>query len=235
MAASELFERAVSLVFPQKCFSCTASTDYDSLFCQSCPHKTVGRLLLPFEHRLSGVGAVHRYKGQGRRIVWALKAGKPLRMRILLASQMHRLAALLWPGVHFDVIVPVPSTRAALRQRGFNHSQLLAQELSKKLKVPVCRGALVRDEASLVQHSLNRAMRKENAQRSFGVGSPGLVSGKRVLLVDDLITTGHTVAACGACLLQAGASEVFALCASATPTPGASTGTTGHRPALVVQ
>jgi len=218
MQLPELFDRAVSLLYPQRCLGCEGLVEYDDLFCEHCPERAAGQIItLPFTHRLTDVAAIYEYKGRGRRLVWAIKEGEPKRVRYILGYDMRTLLGERWSEAAFDMIVPVPATQTRLEARGFNHAQLLAEQLGGLTGIPVCPHALVRAEDSLTQHNLNRADRRENAELSYQAGETGGLDDKTILLLDDLLTTGCTLAACAQRLLEQGAAKVYALAAATTP------------------
>lgn len=124
------------------------------------------------------------------------------------------LGALLSRGFprheRVDVIVPVPLHWWKRIQRGFNQSQLLCQELSRRTGIPVSL-ALVRRRSTQVQAGLTNAQRRKNVAAAFAAWPGAPVEGKRVLLVDDVMTTGATVSAAADALIRAGACRVTVL------------------------
>ena len=121
----------------------------------------------------------------------------------------------LVPGaaIGYDCIVPVPATS---RRRGYNVPERMAQPLAHALGLPLLPKALCRVRAGRHQAGLSLDERLENAAGAFRAQEPELVEGKRVLLVDDVITTGATAAACAQALLDAGAHSVFAVAMAVT-------------------
>jgi ComF family protein len=111
--------------------------------------------------------------------------------------------------------VPVPASAEKLKERGFNQAELLASRLAALLGAPVLPQALLRRD-SLAQHTLNRKTRLQNAETAYAINEATHVKGKHILLVDDVLTTGATMASCGALLLEAGAASVVAVAATAT-------------------
>lgn len=101
-----------------------------------------------------------------------------------------------------DVIIPVPLHKSRLRQRGYNQSACFAHGLATKLSAAVDEDNLIRTHATETQTHKGRFLRFENMQEVFKVLHPGRLEGKHILLVDDVVTTGSTLEACGAELLK---------------------------------
>lgn len=131
-----------------------------------------------------------------------------------------RLAAVYraeWEAGEVDAVVAVPLARARQRQRGYNQALLLARELARACGLPVIERACRRVRPTAPQTGLTRAQRLENLRGAFTAGRDArLLDGKRLLLVDDVFTTGATLSACARTLLSAGASEVHAITVART-------------------
>ncbi len=143
--------------------------------------------------------AIHRFKFEGRRELGPV-------LGALLADFVRATPALIVA----EVILPVPLHASRLRQRGFNHATLLAERVAEALRLPMVDGALVRIAPTLPQTSLGRMERFANVRGAFSVDPRRgpLLRGCGLLLVDDVLTSGATAAACAQVLLSAGAAEV---------------------------
>ncbi|MBM4137488.1 MAG: ComF family protein [Nitrospira sp.] len=108
-----------------------------------------------------------------------------------------------------DGIVPVPLTAKGLRERGFNQSLLIARVVSKGIKVPLLMDVLAKGKETPPQIGLSAKERLINLKNAFKVN--GDIKGLRLLLVDDVMTTGATVKECSKQLMKAGAKEVIVL------------------------
>ena len=106
-----------------------------------------------------------------------------------------------------DAVVPVPLSRTALVARGFNQAQLLAAQLAPR---KLCT-ALQRQHFDQAQHTQTRSQRLRRMQQAFSCAQPQAVQGLRLLLIDDVMTTGATLTAASQCLLAAGAARVDVL------------------------
>lgn len=111
-----------------------------------------------------------------------------------------------------DLLIPVPLSRARLRQRGFNQAERLASALAETTSLPrPSLDLLVRHRDTRRQVGQSAAERRRNLRGAFRCQRPEAVAGQRVLLIDDVMTTGATLEACAEPLVQAGAARVTAL------------------------
>jgi ComF family protein len=114
------------------------------------------------------------------------------------------------------VLVPVPLDRAAFARRGFNQAGRMAEELGRCWGMPVASRALVKPHPTPPQSSLGRDERARNVRDAFAPGGESVL-GRHAVVVDDLVTTGATAAACARALVSAGASSVRVVCAGYRP------------------
>ncbi len=110
-----------------------------------------------------------------------------------------------------DVIVPVPVSRERLKQRGFNQAQLIAQELGEQIGIPCLTNVLFRVRKTLPQKELTHAQRQHNLEQAFRADNSSLAGVEKILLFDDIYTTGATAEYCTRALLDAGAGKVWML------------------------
>jgi ComF family protein len=146
------------------------------------------------------------YDGPLRRLIHLLKYE---RIPTLARPLANLLARALPRDCEFDSIVPVPMHWRRRWSRGFNQSALLARELSRRSGIPV-NDALARTHRS-AQAGLSSAARRRNVSGSFLLAAGANVAGQRVLLIDDVLTTGSTAASCARVLKRAGAASVSLL------------------------
>jgi ComF family protein len=125
-----------------------------------------------------------------------------------LDRPLGRLLAMALPRERsFDLIVPMPLHWRRRWERGFNQSELLARQIARRVHVPV-KNVVRRKRATAAQAGLTNAKRRANVAGAFVVSSKNSVQGARVLLIDDVMTTGATARACALALKRAGASHV---------------------------
>lgn len=155
--------------------------------------------------------AVAAFDGVVRDLIHAFKYADRHDARRLFGRWLAQAGADLLPGA--DVLVPVPLARWRLLRRQFNQAAVLAQELSRRSGVRFHPDALRRTRATVSQVGLSHEERRRNVRNAFAVPArrAAAVSGRRIVLVDDVITTGATVEACARALLSAGATQVDVL------------------------
>ncbi len=168
----------------------------------SCPFCSAGRL----QPLAEGYGA-YRYTGEAAELVKLLKYGYQDEAADALAAGM----AQCFPPGRYDALTPVPLHRSRQRMRGINQARLLCQLISRRTGLPVL-DTLTRSRKTRMQVRLRgSAIRQRNVQGAFSLASD--VQGLRLLLVDDVRTTGATARACAQALLAGGAAEVSILTA----------------------
>ena len=225
-----LLRQARQLLYPRRCPFCRRVLGFVPT-CPECaerlePLRRMPMRLKESEHylgTLSGAAAPYRYTGCVRSAVLRAKyQGEPWTAvelgvemaRLLFGSEILMRGAEPTPqrveglSLGYDAIVPVP---ASSKKRGYNVPERMARPLAKAVGVPLAANALGRTRTGRHQAGLSLDERLVNVAGAFRVQEPDNVDGKRVLLVDDVITTGATAAACAQALLDAGAQSVFAV------------------------
>jgi ComF family protein len=225
---------ALGLLYPPTCIGCGAATGDPHGLCSGCwsglrliERPYCERLGTPFAVDFGApllspaamadppvferARAAAHYDGIARALVRRLKYGDRLELAEALGAMMARAGAELLADS--DLIVPVPLHRLRLWQRRFNQAVALGAVIAARSGVPCAPLVLARVKRTRQQVGLTRAQRQENLQGAFRVPNEGKprLSGKRVLLVDDVITTGSTANAAARALLRAGAARVDVL------------------------
>lgn len=201
-------------VYPHCCPACLAAFEpVGTSCCPRCgepfpvsqePHRCLRCLVKP--EPVAWCRSLFLYRGPVASALSCLKYGKSLCVLDPLVEKMLTAARDLDPVPAADIVVPVPVSRMGLWHRGFNQSAVLAEPLGRLVGTPVERTVLSRKGARS-QVGLGRKERTRNARSSFGPGRNIVrVKGKRVLLFDDVFTTGATVRACAGILKRYGAS-----------------------------
>jgi ComF family protein len=200
------------MLFQIRCAGCNAP---GAPVCTTCRFALVGRLPQPASH---GVHAAVPYTGRARAVILGLKYHNRRQVaRHLAGLVVNRIVA---NGDHlgFDVVTWSPTSTSRRRERGFDQGELVARYVARQLRLP-CRRLLERDVRSTsAQTGRSRSERLHGPRFS---ARPGL-RGRRVLVVDDVVTTGATLRASAAALSHAGAEQVGLYAVASTPTNVAS-------------
>lgn len=223
----------VSLFYPPFCAICARAVEPAENLCPSCAEKAprirapfCAKCSQPFAGDITGSftcancedrvlhfdAAVSAYRSRAvvRELIHNFKYNRQIRLRRQLgrwlaeALEDPRLA-----GRRFDCIVPVPLHPARRRERGFNQAELLAAELHRQSGLPL-RNILQRTRYTTTQTQFDRSERMENLRGAFRLRRGSNVQGLRMLLVDDVLTTGSTLSECASVLRKAGALSVHA-------------------------
>lgn len=222
---------AVDIVYPPSCVACQAATAQAQALCPACwgemrfiERPYCERLGTPFAIDLGDgmvspaaiadppvfarARAVCRFDGTARELVHRLKYGDRTDLALTMGRMMIQAGRELLPEA--DVIVPVPLHRFRLWTRRFNQAAALAQVVARGSGVPLAPLALARVKRTRQQVGLTRAQRADNLQGAFKVlpAARPQIEGRRVLLVDDVLTTGATGNAAARALLRGGARTV---------------------------
>ena len=130
--------------------------------------------------------------------------------KVILADALARLMDTALPPLpDVDLVMPIPLHPSRLLEREFNQSLLLADRLGRRLRRPVSCVDVVRVRQTVPQTDLTRTGRRNNLRGAFAVPHPSRIKNKRVLLIDDVLTTGTTVNECARALRKAGAGDVY--------------------------
>ena len=157
-----------------------------------------------FSTARSAVGA----KGMVLDIIHRYKYSKEMWFEPFLTGMLVRQALPVLRMEHWDLVIPVPLHRLRKSERGFNQAERLARALSKATEIPLDTRYLRRVQETRTQTRLSRKERAENVRHAFAVRKGHDLKGRRVVLVDDVRTTGATTNECARVLQEAGTDEV---------------------------
>jgi ComF family protein len=221
-----LLEDFISLLFPSYCLACyDALLKGEEIVCTSCmlempqtqshldPENAL-KQRLGIRIPLSYAFAIFRFSKSSRvqELLHALKYKQQPEVGIALGKMYGE--KLIQAGLQnaWDIIVPIPLHPSRFRKRGYNQSEKFAEGLSEKLKIPVITNAVKRNYRTETQTRKSKKQRWENVKTVFELSHAQYLSGRKVLLVDDVITTGATIEACGTVLMEGGCRELSIAC-----------------------
>jgi ComF family protein len=232
------FDGCLNLIYPESCFLCAAPIvrSRDCGICSLCWGKFLALRInppycpscgLPLPNfgaeathlcvhciqqmpSYSGARSFGYYSEEVRRVIHGLKFEGRRNLVGLLAPLLAGVFLGSWHRSEFDSITAIPLHADRRRERGFNQSELLAQALALCVALP-CRLLLKRIRNTPPQVGLTDSQRRENIRQAFCCIDPAKITEQRILLIDDVMTTGATVAGAAQTLLDAGAARVAVL------------------------
>ncbi len=230
---SQFVEAGLAWVYPRVCQLCEAqpATPDEGFvcrncwtgvrfirppFCERCGLPFEGDITTPFEcsncrdmdlHFSSARSAVAA-KGVTLEVIHRFKYQRALWFENFLVDLLVRAAKPVLREPAWDWVVPVPLHGVKQREREFNQAERIAVGLARALRLPVRTDLVRRVTPTRTQTLLTKAQRAENVRRAFAAETRTELKGKRLILVDDVLTTGATTSACARALRGAGAGEV---------------------------
>lgn len=208
LSLNQFISETLNFVFPPRCAGCGR---VDTIWCVRCQREldqipiTLHRRRVFDQVEIVSTG-IHADKLQ--RAVQALKYEHIQELHFPLAERL--VSAYHQLGWSADLIVPIPMHLNRLAQRGYNQAELLAGHLALRLALPSIPGAVHRFLDTRSQVGLTREERLLNVRNAFRA-DPNLLSGRAVLIVDDVCTSGATLTACAQAIMTCGAAQVYGL------------------------
>lgn len=224
-----IWHHFVSLLFPDLCVSCNeVLLKGENIICTTClvslPLANTGfSNSQKLENRFAGkvnIKAVFSFlkftkEGKVQNILHSLKYKKRQEVALLMGNLFGDYLKNINQNIELDLLIGVPLHPKKLILRGFNQSDLIAKGISEVLNIPYVVGAVTRNVNTATQTQKNRLERFLNVENVFEVLEKDIIFGKKIGLVDDVLTTGATLEVCAQSLLDAGAKEVTILCLAA--------------------
>ena len=212
MINPKVFERLWLWFFPRRCVWCAGVCAPDETLCAGCAGKAQ-----PLEPGLLPgtdipLVPVFTYHSHARRILMNMKFHDARNLAhsigYAMADALARSNFADKPGLLFCA---VPMTPASMKRRGFNQSELFARAAARRLGMDCAPGLLVKIRETPAQHGLSREERQGNIVGAFGAGNPALIRARKIVLCDDICTTGATLREATRVLREAGAKEIICL------------------------
>ena len=212
-----MWETLLNFIFPPHCPLCHAYVEERGLWCPHCLQETLKLqrlpLKMPMQKAIAEAWAFGVYRGGLQSIIKALKyrgrrSTLPYIDTLLRTGLADKQLLHILSGV--DMAVAVPLYPAKEKQRGFNQAELIFKNFLQAADIPLTH-QLVRLRATVSMYQLSEQERRQNLQNAFAVTAAKAVTGKNILLVDDILTTGATLHECAKVLKAAGAGTIYAL------------------------
>lgn len=231
--SSKIFKGVLGLIYPPRCRICGSTLDIfdDEVICEIC-HDNIKLNYPPFCKKCGRSGSYESgvceecgmkkyyfdanysaciYEGVIRECIHRFKYNSEFALEGLFKDLIADFADRYIEMEEYDWLVSVPLHSVKYRERTFNQSAVLAGHLSKRFRIPILRNNLIRIRPGKPQMTLSKKKRFEEIKNSFVVKNSSPVTGKSLLLIDDVFTTGATVNECSKVLRESGASSVEVL------------------------
>ncbi len=211
-----IFQSTLHLLYPHVCTGCGSDLlREDNQLCLRCihnlPHTNFARMANnPLEKEFWGriplVSAFSQFyfakEFLVQHLIHELKYKSDSEIGIYMGEIMGKTMLETHRFKDVDALIPLPLYADKERKRGYNQATIICNGISSITKIPVLNGAVIRQHATETQTRKHRTERWENVKDSFKVAKENELKGKHLLLVDDVVTTGATLEACGAVILK---------------------------------
>lgn len=197
-------EGGLSFIHQPACQKCGKQLEYEEIeYCHDCTAKKhyFDRGIAAFDYSTVMKRSMYEFKYNNRREYARYYAD------VIVNNWVHLIK--LWNA---DVLIPVPVSRERFRKRGYNQAEVLAVELSERLDIPVDKQYLIRVKNTLPQKNLNDKERQDNLNKAFQIVGNS-VKYNKIIIIDDIYTTGATIDECARILKNNGARKVFFIAA----------------------
>lgn len=216
----------LDFLFPPFCHICKEKMGNSKIVCEDClskiQHATSERIETEFNRKFRDAKIISEFCSlfvfekdkEFQTLIHTLKYDGKLYVGKFLGQLIAVELKEKLQSWNCDIIIPVPLHPVKRAERGYNQSDFIAKGISSILKIPVSTKILKRKRFTQSQTTMTLTERKENIEGAFSLRNGVSVTGKKIILLDDVITTGATISECGRVLLNAGAEKVFALSAA---------------------
>jgi len=220
----EIYRSILSFFYPVTCLLCGKNLETGEILCGECAESLLDDSFQyePGKHSVSSVVRsciLLPYDTRCRTLVHGLKYHGIKELGQILGSFLARKALRTFSLPQETLIVPVPLHPAKLKERGYNQCELLAEGFSEVSGHPVAKNLVSRIKETTTQTVLDHEQRVENVRGAFSYTGEEKFGGCQIILIDDVMTTGSTIAACASALKEGGAGDIT-VCVVASPDIG---------------
>ena len=220
----------IKLLYPQRCKYCNIVIDIRREICHTCENtlqKIEGDICKLCGKKVNDCNCGHKkhfykyicapfyYDGAASRAIWRFKFRNQTKLSKVFAEDMANCFDTYYKGYDFDLCTFVPSSKESLKERGYNQAELLARDFSEITDIP-CEEVLLKTRETKIQHDLLSVERSGNLAGAIELKDGIDLENKRILLIDDIKTTGSTLNECAKMLWLNGAKDVYCISVALT-------------------
>ena len=188
------------------CMKCGKPIENERVeYCYDCSRR---------RHNYEQARALFSYQGSVRGALYRFKMSNRREYGVFFGKEICKILGFWIRNCRADYLIPIPLTKEKERVRGYNQAQILARAISRQTGIPCKENMLVKHTETQAQKGLDARQRQKNLEQAFGIRTQCgdfVLAGKRVILVDDIYTTGATVDAAAAVLRKAGVWKIYVL------------------------
>ncbi len=207
-----ILKKLLYCIYPTKCISCGKIIGVNDSICTECndiykprPASKIG------SKYLTSCAYTFYHEGNIKKAIWRFKFRSKLYYADPFTDYMLDCFNEYYFNSCIDYLVPVPMNKKKKRYRGYNQTEVLAKYLSKKCGVPYLKDGLIKVKENKDQHGMTLSERRINIKGVYGVNKHIDFRGKRVIIIDDVLTTGLTMYECAKMLKKSGAESVYGI------------------------
>ena len=204
----KIIEFLLNIIYPNVCGIC--QTINKNSLCNECETKIEKEIVArvdSYNNKLKYFNK-HEYRGKIRELLIDYKFNNKAYLYKTFSYVILNNPNIITFMNEYEVIIPVPIHKQRYNHRGYNQSELIAKEISKCLSTKFLSNVLIKTKNNSAQSSLNKIERFSNVKDVYKIKNINLIKGKKILLIDDIYTTGNTVNECSKVLKESGATEI---------------------------
>ena len=199
------------MIYPQICGIC-GKIDPNSL-CKKCEKKIENQLDISIiknveDKYFDELMSIFKYEGMVRKLILNYKFNEKSYMYMTFVNLLLKDKKIFENIKNYDTIIPVPISKKRQKERGYNQSELIAKEIAKKIKLEYRNNCLIKTKNIIEQNKLNKEEREKNIIGVYNLENGQLLENKKILLIDDIYTTGSTVNECSKILRKANPNKI---------------------------
>jgi len=211
----KLLNDLLGFVYPPYCILCEANLEPNNkLVCEQCWERLEASATGETQISKQRILALYLYSNDVRTIIHNLKYLNKTHLAVNLGSSIGKIIKEDKNIRNWDILIPIPLHKVKQRSRGFNQSELIVDAIAEVTSIEMDNSMLIRHRYTMNQAALPMRERAANVKGAFSVINKMKIEGKKIILVDDVITTGSTMLECIKVLKEAGAKEVAAVSAA---------------------
>ena len=204
-----IFQKILDLIYPQVCGIC-GKLDSKSL-CNKCRIKLEKEYKFQTDNYSEDLtknfiehNYFFKYQNEIRSLILALKFQEKPYVYKTIAYFLKNMQKSFENLKKYDIMIIVPISNQRKKDRGYNQTELVAREISKIINIPIAKNVIYKTKNTVPQSLLNREQREKNAKGAYNVTNITKVYNKKILIIDDIYTTGNTLNECANILIQKG-------------------------------